>query len=726
MKFRTDLIKPPRPADDRFFGDLKTQGIVDVVLYADSRSGGYTREFAKTLKAAKLIDTCRNIYEFVKTQIPYVLDKKGYQWIKSPGRLWQERSGDCKSFSVFIGACLKNLGIRYGYRFTSYDPGDPTPTHVYVFVPLGDGSEILLDAVWSGPFNTQKKFDYKTDYLMAKTHYLGTAGKHIPGVLKIETPINKLTDGELDLLLMKQRLEIKKMNAQRSGIGSVSHYDEAIKAIGHCIRNVDNPDFICAIGEALEEGYSLEEAISGIGKPKAEKKAAKAQKKQEKKDARAKKKEETGKTAAGRVLQKVGKGLKTAGKAVVKVATAPMRLVAKGAMEIYLPKAAPFFLYLFAPDADKLPDMMKRKRLKAEKFKKFVVKGLGMKESHFMQIISNNLEKRYGKPPAQYLAEKLMNRVSGIGNPKLRWRRQCDSALAGMGIGAVVRGRKFVKPKPCLAPKAKPGWNSTIGSPIPPPAGLLKSLPAPALLNIKPAAVPATAALVKPPDLTQVQTLVQQNAAAARHQLEAEMAMAKKAARAKSNKQLLDVGEKAASGNFISAAIGAITWLIQKITALFGGKEKMDPITAADFPDVERDAANVFDYQDLSGDYSNLTTAQKAMLKDSAAYAIEKGLNETGIMRMLEEKFPFLTAAQRNEIYGEIKSGPEALDYWEAERLARQTGSDEPHGWMADEKELEDVVIKTPKKKTDNSGLVLFSLAGLALLAMSGSRKKAS
>jgi|CXWL01.1.fsa_nt_gi transglutaminase-like putative cysteine protease len=175
-RYRTELIGRPQTDDDKFFGDVNTQGIIDTVLYADEKCKAYTVQFAKTLRSEQLFDTCKNIWDFIKTQIPYVLDKRGYQWIKSPGRLWQEKSGDCKSFSVFAASCLKNLGIKYGYRFTSYDPNDKTPTHVYVYVPLPRG-EIIIDAVWTGPFNSQKPFAYKIDYPVSATAGIAGVGK---------------------------------------------------------------------------------------------------------------------------------------------------------------------------------------------------------------------------------------------------------------------------------------------------------------------------------------------------------------------------------------------------------------------------------------------------------------------------------------------------------------------------------------------------------------------
>lgn len=177
-KYHTHLISKPQVSDSKYFGDVNTQGIIEAVLYGDERCKEYTTAFAPTLKGAKVFDTCRNIWEFLKSEIPYVLDKSGYQFIKSPGRLWQDKAGDCKSFSVFTASLLKNLGIPYGYRFTSYNPGDNTPTHVYVYVPVKGGAEIIIDAVWSGPFNTQKPYSFKQDYKRTSGVAIGSVGNN--------------------------------------------------------------------------------------------------------------------------------------------------------------------------------------------------------------------------------------------------------------------------------------------------------------------------------------------------------------------------------------------------------------------------------------------------------------------------------------------------------------------------------------------------------------------
>lgn len=386
-RYRTELILPPTGASDLKHEDGNTQDIINVLLEADAKAPAFTKKFAPTLKGATLIDTCRNVYDFVKTQIPYQIDEPGYQWIKSPGRLWADKKGDCKSFSLFIGSCLRNLGIPYGYRFTSYRQNDPTPTHVYVYVPLKGGGELILDAVWKGPFNTQKRYEHKKDVLMAKISYLGAAAGdgHVPGTLKLPKDYYSMTDGEVELYLARQRAEIDQMNAARIGSPYTGRYNAQLEVINQAIANINDPDAIIGMAEAI------------IGKAKKDKK----------------------KTAAGKLLQKVGQGLKKGLQTTAKVVTAPARLLAKGALEIYLPQAAPMFLYLFTPANAKLPDLVARKKKKQENLKRFIVQGIGMKEAHFMAIIRNNLTKRFGKSPEAYLQERLNNRVSGLaGNNK--------------------------------------------------------------------------------------------------------------------------------------------------------------------------------------------------------------------------------------------------------------------------------------------------------------------
>jgi hypothetical protein len=110
-----------------------------------------TKEISQQFKGATDTDTCRKIFDFLKTKVKY--DKDGFtQKIKYPSALLREGRGDCKSFSLFTAAILKNLNIPFRWTYASYTPGVNTPGHVYITTESG----CICDVVW-GKFNSEKK-----------------------------------------------------------------------------------------------------------------------------------------------------------------------------------------------------------------------------------------------------------------------------------------------------------------------------------------------------------------------------------------------------------------------------------------------------------------------------------------------------------------------------------------------------------------------------------------
>lgn len=138
------LLPPPTRGEHVLFNDGDTNDIIKAILHMDARCAEDTKLLAPVLTGGNLLDTCRNIHQFVSTHVRYKEDPAGRQYVQSPRALFNSGVGDCKSFSVFCSSVLKNLGIRHLYRFTA-----PTATadygHVYVIVPNGTGY-ITLDA----------------------------------------------------------------------------------------------------------------------------------------------------------------------------------------------------------------------------------------------------------------------------------------------------------------------------------------------------------------------------------------------------------------------------------------------------------------------------------------------------------------------------------------------------------------------------------------------------
>ena len=125
-----------------------------------------TRAMAQSFKGGTRLASAFNVWQFVRSNIPYKRDPDGLQLIKLPARLLHERElgGDCKSMTLLCSSILKNLGYPIVIRYTSYS-SDPTPSHVYCITYDKDDTPIIVDAVHK-KFNSEVPFRHKRDYLM--------------------------------------------------------------------------------------------------------------------------------------------------------------------------------------------------------------------------------------------------------------------------------------------------------------------------------------------------------------------------------------------------------------------------------------------------------------------------------------------------------------------------------------------------------------------------------
>jgi hypothetical protein len=111
--------------------------------------------FADRYKGKNEWETCKKIFDYLKNNINYKADGANQQ-VRLPSGLMRTKQGDCKSYSVFTSAVLSNLGIPHKLVYASYDPKDPTPSHIYVMTDCG----YIVDAVY-GKFNAEKKATFK-------------------------------------------------------------------------------------------------------------------------------------------------------------------------------------------------------------------------------------------------------------------------------------------------------------------------------------------------------------------------------------------------------------------------------------------------------------------------------------------------------------------------------------------------------------------------------------
>lgn len=114
-----------------------------------------TKKIAPRFKGRTEKETCKKIFDFLKSNVNYKVDGEN-QKVQLPSALLRDRTADCKSYSLFTAAILQNLGIPYELTYASYTPGNKDPEHIYVTTKNG----CIIDAVW-GKFNSEKKPIYK-------------------------------------------------------------------------------------------------------------------------------------------------------------------------------------------------------------------------------------------------------------------------------------------------------------------------------------------------------------------------------------------------------------------------------------------------------------------------------------------------------------------------------------------------------------------------------------
>lgn len=148
-------------ADNKDIRDL----LVKLVPKAKAQMGTFAQKF----KGRTQQETCKNIFDYIKSNFTYVADG-GEQIIKLPSALLRKKVGDCKSYSLFTASILENLKIPYKFVYTSYS-ANPIPQHVYVVTENG----CIIDVVY-GIFNQEKKPTYKYTQDMNVRYMSGISG----------------------------------------------------------------------------------------------------------------------------------------------------------------------------------------------------------------------------------------------------------------------------------------------------------------------------------------------------------------------------------------------------------------------------------------------------------------------------------------------------------------------------------------------------------------------
>lgn len=180
--------------------DFSMNGIKAHIEKYNNQTAKISPKFRRnTVKA-----TCDAIYDFLYNHVQYKADDRD-QLLRSPACSWsQRREGiDCKSYSIFSGCILANLGMKFYIRKIKQPSLAPDEfTHVYIIVPEDQKTGKLsagyyvIDATKHQ--NTEATFTAKKDIYMSLPHYglnapaTASQSNDIDGFLRFTTMLRSL------------------------------------------------------------------------------------------------------------------------------------------------------------------------------------------------------------------------------------------------------------------------------------------------------------------------------------------------------------------------------------------------------------------------------------------------------------------------------------------------------------------------------------------------------
>ena len=161
---------------------VENQGVNDIISGILETHNKYLDEYDKIFPyfiGSDLHETSKNIFDFLKRNVPYYIESNELQFLKSPSSIVSTPS-DCKSYALFscgvLDAIKRNTGEDFEiiYRFASYDPFDKVPQHVFCVV-RGEGEEFWIDPVLN-KFNEKKQPYFFKDKNVNKMSLVGLSG----------------------------------------------------------------------------------------------------------------------------------------------------------------------------------------------------------------------------------------------------------------------------------------------------------------------------------------------------------------------------------------------------------------------------------------------------------------------------------------------------------------------------------------------------------------------
>ena len=151
--------------------EQKTDDIINEITQAHKYFAGDYDKISSLFWKGSVVETAREIFNFLKRNVKYSIEPDYHQSVKSPAAIlatgiYENGLNDCKHYSLFAAGILDSLkrhgkNINWCYRFANYRIFNTDPGHVFVVLNV-NGNEIWLDPVLK-TFNNKKSYINKID-----------------------------------------------------------------------------------------------------------------------------------------------------------------------------------------------------------------------------------------------------------------------------------------------------------------------------------------------------------------------------------------------------------------------------------------------------------------------------------------------------------------------------------------------------------------------------------
>lgn len=377
------LMPPSSGQSKRLHADGITNDIMHSIMRVYRESNHQAQALGKSFAQGNEMERVRNVFAFVKRFVAYQLDPAGVQNIPEPSRTVAQGYSDCKGYAILTSALLNHAGVSTMIRFVSFK-NDNKPTHVYTVARLKNGQLVAVDPCLAS-VGQEQPHTFQRDYMAQINQISGPATDYVAS----PTINPEESDAITELKLHREAAALE--GAIASSIGSPD---------GQFLKTASEEaqaDYDAAIRYAVSGNYAMVGAVGDyVGKRKGGKQSRRKRR--------------------GQLIKRVAKVAKQAGKTAFRAVTLPQRLAVKGILEVLLPRAAYFFIYLFITNATtlaNLPGRVKRKRKTQERIAKFITGVIGFKEARFMKIVRNGIMRKYKQQPEKLLAAQISAPITG-------------------------------------------------------------------------------------------------------------------------------------------------------------------------------------------------------------------------------------------------------------------------------------------------------------------------